>query len=123
MTHPIVGKTVTKIDVRGEEEIYFMCSDKTTYKMYHQRDCCEDVFLEDICGNLQDLIGVPILQFEIVSDENHEYAPYDFGDNSYTWTFYKFATVKGYVTIRWYGSSNGYYSEDVDFVEVKGREK
>ena len=39
-------------------------------------------------------------------------------DDSFTWTFYRFATARGYVTIRWYGSSNGYYSEEVTFEEV-----
>jgi hypothetical protein len=44
----------------------------------------------------------------------------DFDTSLQRWTFYKFATAKGYVTLRWYGASNGYYSVSVDFVEMGG---
>lgn len=71
--------------------------------------------IEDVCGDLNDLIGVPItMAEEVESRENPPGITKEYQD-SFTWTFYKLATVKGYVTIRWYGESNGYYSESVSF--------
>lgn len=112
----LIGKVFTKVEQISNDEIYFYSEDGITYKMYHEQDCCESVYVEDICGNLDDLVGTPILMAEEVSNENEENKALSEWDESYTWTFYKFATIKGYVTIRWYGTSNGYYSESVDFV-------
>ncbi len=81
--------------------------------------------MEDVCGNLEDLVGSPVLLAEEVSagddfddDVSSEGVRYDDYDGSFTWTFYKLSTVKGSVTIRWYGESNGYYSESVSFCQV-----
>ena len=74
----------------------------------------------DIVGELKDLIGSPLLMAEEVSHEGKNPEGVEVPDyqDSFTWTFYKLATVKGYVTIRWYGESNGFYSESVDFVKI-----
>src|SRR6185312_13681245 len=108
----LVGKTLTDISVSdNKEQITFTDSEGQQYKMWHSQDCCESVSLEDIAGDLNDLINTPILA-AAESSSSSEY------NESSTWTFYNLATIKGYVTIRWYGNSNGYYSESVDFDEA-----
>ena len=120
------GKTLTSVYADGNEEILFETVDGDVYRMFHSQDCCESVYIESIVGDLSDLEGAEILVaeanenlFDILKNAGKE----DDSDESHTWTFYKFATRKGYVDIRWYGSSNGYYSESVDFVKVKGEVK
>lgn len=106
----LVGKTMFAAE-HGHDRVIMYCDDGRIYTMMHQQDCCETVVLDDVCGDLDDLVGSPLLVAEVVSkrDDDPDY-------ESATWTFYKFATIKGYVTLRWHGSSNGYYSEDVDLV-------
>lgn len=123
----LLGKTLINCElIKGSDKDYYTESDQiifTTsedkkYKLFHEQDCCEYVYVEDICGELNDLIGSPITLAEESSNNNH--LPEDgYNENSVTWTFYRFATVKGLVVIRWIGSSNGYYSESVDFIEIK----
>jgi hypothetical protein len=112
----ILGKTILRIDRDGDERLVFVLDDGTQYAMYHTQDCCESVTINDIAGDLNDLIGSPLTMAEESSSQ--ENPPPDASPDSFTWTFYKFATVKGYVTIRWYGESNGYYSESVNFDPV-----
>jgi hypothetical protein len=112
------GKTLTEAKNNDNEEIVFVTDRGETYKLYHDQDCCESVTVKDIVGDLNDLIGSPLLMAEEVSSEGEPPPADGYEPESYTWTFYKLATAKGYVTIRWYGTSNGYYSESVSFVKV-----
>lgn len=107
------GKILINIECKGDNEIQFTDSENNIYHMYHEQDCCEEVYIKDICGNLSHLLDSPITMAEcIVNKGSTDEDEWGIG----TWTFYKLATVKGYVTISWYGESNGYYSETVDFV-------
>ena len=112
----MLGKTFVQVtgDVGGYEML-FETAQGERFMFAHQQDCCECVDINDIVGNLQDLVGEPLLLAEEVSGET----PVDFVERdheSVTWTFYKFATRKGYVDVRWLGESNGYYGEGVDLL-------
>lgn len=114
------GKTFTKVEKIDDDRIRFEADDGKAYELYHNQDCCERVVVDDISGDLADLVGTPILLAEEAISDNPPDVPEgcQTGDESNTWTFYKLRTIKGSVDIRWHGSSNGYYSESVEFAEV-----
>tara|TARA_Y100000034_G_scaffold92674_1_gene112032 strand:- start:1073 stop:1441 length:369 start_codon:yes stop_codon:yes gene_type:complete len=103
----LIGSVILKV-TNHDDEILFE-TDCGTWVMNHQQDCCESVSIEDITGDLQGLVGGEV----IVADERISDGDTTYG--SETWTFYTIRTTRGDVDIRWYGSSNGYYSERVDF--------
>lgn len=116
----MVGKTPIKIEEVDGEEIHFHFTDGSHAVFYHSQDCCESVVIEDVNGSWNDLIGNPILVADerVSHDEPNGYDSdiwtfYTF--HSDTWTFYTFRGIGGSVDVRWHGSSNGYYSERVDF--------
>ena len=112
----MVGKTFTRVyGGVGDGEMVFE-NDTERYVFTHDQDCCESVDINDVVGDLQDLVGEPLLMAEEVSGY---IGPEPESADSYTYTFYKFATRRGYVDVRWLGESNGYYSESVDLHYVQ----
>ena len=90
------GKILTNIEINEEEdEITFTDSEGVKYLMYHEQDCCEEVNIEDICGDINNLLNTPIVLAEEVINTG-EVEDEGYTDYSYTWTFYKLATVKNY---------------------------
>jgi hypothetical protein len=119
----LIGLTITKFDNQNTD-IFVETKEGRSFQFYHSQDCCESVGVHDIKGDLNNLIGTPILSVkeEINHDQNW---PEDVSseevscDDSWTWTTFTFTTAKGVVIVRWLGSSNGYYSESVSFIENK----
>jgi hypothetical protein len=107
----MVGVTFTAVHNNGDE-LVFVCDDGE-FTFCHYQDCCESVAIEDVIGDLNDLVGHPLLLAEEVSGDTPADYKFEYQPDSFTWTFYKFATIKGYVDVRWLGMSNGYYSESV----------
>ena len=109
----MIGATIESIQ-KTDDNLSFRCTDGRVFRFHHYQNCCESVYIEDVVGDLDDLIGTPLTVAEEVSNMDAPKPVDSYG--SYTWTFYRYATNKGCVTVRWLGLSNGYYSESVDFI-------
>lgn len=111
------GKIIQEI--RGckkhSDEVTIMFTDGSCLKFYHQQDCCESVLLEDY-----DITPEWLVDSKIISVEERIYRsgegiePLNTYDQSYTWSFYAIKTSSSTMVLRWYGESNGWYSETVD---------
>lgn len=108
----LVGKTFSSVQNLDNQQLVFTETNGQRYQLFHQQQCCEDVYIESVVGDLADLVGSPLLLAEESSSHHED------DQKSVTWTFYKFATIRGYVDVRWYGTSNGLYSERVSFSKM-----
>lgn len=127
----LIGQTIVSVEKQvnnADDQLIFTMSDNKKYVMGHIRDCCESVWLDDVIGDWEDVTNTPILNAEEVTSHELSDKPLDihpkkdaYLDESCTWTFYKLMTAKGYVDFRWCGTSNGYYSESVDFYQVEDK--
>ena len=135
----LLGKTIVAIYANvGNDIVYFVTETMVSYCMYHRQSCCERVSLEDIIGDFEDILDQPILLAECVSSNDYKELP-DMAESKrdsdamisktkkvinedcipcYQWTFYKLATNKGFVTMRWFGGSNGCYAMDASLYRM-----
>lgn len=115
----LINKTILNISINEDKTEVIIETENEFFKLFHNRDCCESVWLEDITEDYENiLINQKILVAEEITNRDID-EDKKFGNNdSETWTFYKLATQKGYVDMRWVGSSNGYYSEAVECVII-----
>lgn len=107
----MVGKTPTRIEGGvGGHEVTFHCLDGWKFQFYFEDEDtgnAASIRLEDLGGgSLDSLLGHELVAAEMVSDDAPEYE-----GNHATWTFVKLRSHGGDVTMRWWGSSNGYYAE------------
>lgn len=110
----LIGKTLIDIQ-ESSDSLWFKDAENNEYSLLQLHPDGASVTLDDIVGDLDDLLNTPILFAEEVSGDTGKSEDYE----SYTYTFYKLATVKGWVDIKFFGTSSGYYSEKADFIKYR----
>lgn len=104
-THTPVLGSVCIFAQRRDSVVVLAFSCGVILQILHKEECCEEVWLEDITGDLNDLVGHPIQTLDVRSQEDPSLG------ESGSWTFITLRSNGGSVDMRWCGTSNGYYSE------------
>jgi len=111
----LVGKTIVRGDMRkGADKVWFETADGMLFTMFMYEDPMTEqaVWLEDVVGDMDIILNTEILKAEVVTRESQGDPASDWRYQD--WTYYKLATIKGYVDMRWCGvSSYDGYSRDV----------
>jgi hypothetical protein len=108
------GEILTEIDCDENDEVILLTTESgRQFKLYHSQDCCERVYIQEF-DNYKALIGKKIIE---VTDEENDVSK-DYYDSA-TETVITFRVNDATVINRWIGESNGYYSERVNFMEIK----
>ncbi len=72
----LLGRTLIEVKNFDNDEIQFATDDGKRFRLYHDQDCCESVNVDEIIGNLDDLIGSPLtMADESSSDERPAEVP------------------------------------------------
>ena len=115
----LVGEVLTHIDVDDANNVIMLVTASgKEFRVCHHQDCCERVRIVDTLGNWKELIGKQIIGMDIHAG-NAETDPDGEPVESGTDTEITFRTDEHTVISRWFGESNGYYSESVDFDRIK----
>lgn len=118
----LIGKTLVEV-VGGEYgELLHMIGDDGTEYVLGNAQTRDDgyqqspVWIEDIAGDLNDMVGSPIVQAEEVSSLS---VPGNGG-----WTFYRISTAKGQVVLRFCDNDyEEFYACWVDFMVIPPAER
>lgn len=110
----IIGKILEAWNTHYEnyDELILKFADGTEAKFFHRQECCESVRLRGRSyKELDNFIGKEITGFYL---EENDATPED-GYGSATITDITFEFGNESVLACWWGESNGYYGEGVDF--------
>jgi len=115
----LLGKTLLDIKIiqnDNQQEIHFIVEDG---KYIMMKDPNQDIRIKEIVGNLDDLIGSPIIK----TDRSFSTGVIEWSEfwGISIWTFYELATKKGEVSIMWFGKYDENYSEYLDLYFVPNK--
>lgn len=122
--HDLIGQTITEISAPiGDAEILIRTA-QGGIRAFHEVDCCESVDLMRVDGDVETLIGGVVT----MAEDDTGCVPPDWAEKAYegesvTWTKLTLGTASGSVHFWVCGSSNGYYSETLEFELIDGGSK